>query len=289
MAFGARVGAIEELEPRRRNLSLSVDHVELRLYRRTRTSAETIRRLPHFVYHVRCEWDGMPRQRPLRRVASPLGRPMSTGSSRSPRSGRWGDLNVTEPSWPWWDALPPSYVVHRHWKEIVKLHETLVNDLAYDQVQGCRLVKVRDPVLPAKADLEVWMQACAATGDACALSRQDRELDDDLDFLHSIYVENRLAPYFADVNRFLREVPTEALARSAVVQRFAIGGARSAAIPQKGPVPKRFLGPLVPVALQVEELAAGARALRKSRSAPGLRGQASTPSSPSGPLPRLTA
>lgn len=274
---------------RRRELSINIIKVELRLYRRSRNCCEIYSAPPHFVYHVRLEWSGdsLPRC-----ALSPRASP------RSPRSAGQTDDAET-----WWDSLPRSYVVKRRWHEIVRFHEALINELAYDPLSNCNRVKARVPPLPGKGDLDSWTHSYAATGDACALSRRKKldppkcvapphghtdDTKEDLEGLHWIYVELRLAPYFAQVNAVLAELPTDVLATSVALRRFVLPGSRAAM--QKAPrnsngLPRRFLGPLDPVVAAPEDIATAARALRHSRpdllrsiSAPNLKKAEASPS-----------
>jgi len=97
---------------------------------------------------------------------------------------------------------------------------------------------------------------------------------EDLRDLHWIYVERRLRPYFAQVSLVLRELPTDALLGSKALRRFVVGGGvggrGQVAHPKAWPVPSRFLGPLVPMQPDKEEIAAAARAMRRASSAPGV-------------------
>lgn len=208
-----------------------------------------------------------------------------------------------EPADSWWDSLPRIYIVKRKWHEIVRFHEALVHDLAH-------LVKSKVPALPGKADLDSWTNSYAATGDACALSRRlklnpptavapqgGHHVEapmDDLEGLHWIYVELRLAPYFVQVNNILRELPTASLAGSVALRRFALPGSRAAM--QKAPctangVPRRFLGTLEPVSASTEDIDAAVQVLRRTDPA-ALRRACSAPSlgtgSPTGVTKRRT-
>jgi len=254
---------------RRRELSINIIRVELRLYRRSRSCCEIFSAPPHFIYHVRLDWSGdtLPRS-----ALSPRASP------QSPRcTGQWEDAQT------WWDSLPRSYVVKRQWHEIVRFHEALINELAYDSASGCNRVKARVPALPGKGDLDSWTNTYAATGDACALSRRKKldpptcvspphlhtdDTKEDLEGLHWIYVDLRLAPYFAQVNAVIAELPTDVLAASVALRRFVLPGSRGAM--QKAPcnsngMPRRFLGPLDPVVAAPEDIARAARVLRRSR------------------------
>lgn len=171
----------------------------------------------------------------------------------------------------------------RRWHEIVRFHEALINELAYDVASGCNRVKARVPPLPGKADLDSWTHSYAATGDACALSRRKKldpptcvapphlhtdDTKEDLEGLHWIYVELRLAPYFAQVNNVIAELPTDVLSASGALRRFVLPGSRGAmqkAVWNSNGMPRRFLGPLDPVVAAPEDIAAAARVLRRSR------------------------
>lgn len=333
-----------------RQLSLDVPRVELRLYRRTRTSADAIPQQPHFVYLVRCQWTGLPMpstaptiypgallyEHPLdhanmvpssprsprweyRVRASEVARkaePGTTGyrefvrhASRSKRScSQFGPAPSAERSvdLSWADQLPSSYVVRRRWNEVVRFHKALIGELAFDRERECRRVKSRIPELPSPGDLEAFLQAAAATGDACTLQRRqplatvnrppERSLED-LDDLHWIYVEKRLQPYFVEVNRILHELPNEVLLSNRTLRHFVTaGGVTGQSLTRTGkakPVPTRFLGPLVPMQPEEADIAEAARELNRNRSAPSLvkaGGASSTESGKnqgSSSLPRL--
>jgi len=189
----------------------------------------------------------------------------------------------------WWDTLPGTYSVRRRWQDIERFHEALISELAFDKERGCRRVKARIPSLPNKADLDAFWKGCAATGDAMAMNRRkalpgedtggrwDDRLQSmsDLDDQHWIYVEKRLMPYFAEVNRLLREVPTEVLLCSHALRHFVTAGGvtgwSQANARKAAPVVTRFLGPLVPLKPDEDELAAAAKQhIRRVNSAPSL-------------------
>jgi len=274
---------LEQLASQRRDLSLSCKRVDMCMYRHTRTSSDVVRRPPHFVYHLRCDWSGTPT-----RPVSPRS-PGSRSMLQSPRTT--ANIVPNDNLEPWWDLLPPSYVIRRRWPDIVRFHEALESDLAFDARLNCKRVKALVPKLPDKGNLDKWLHHYAATGDACALSRAMplsppsaiASLDfspkfaptEDLDGLHWIYVELRLAPYFAEVNRILHELPTEVLAGSAALRRFVLPGSAALRHSPLSPVgvANRFLGP-TPMADEKEDLAKAALMLRRSRSTssmPSLR------------------
>mmetsp|Transcript_7371 Transcript_7371/g.23229 ORF Transcript_7371/g.23229 Transcript_7371/m.23229 type:complete len:380 (+) Transcript_7371:85-1224(+) len=279
---------------RRRELSLCVPRVELRLYRRTHTSSDLIPRPPHFIYLLRCDWTGeqLPRDaqssmgRGSPRPASPRPLPSprmhygSEGSLPSPRGQQGPPSSEFAAPWPWWDPLPGTYVVRRRWHEIVRFHEALTTELAFDSKLGCRRVKARVPSLPERVDVNAWLHGYAATGDACCLGRtlssecwtEERERSlEELKDLHWLYVRNRLMPYFAEVNAVLRELPTGVLAASTSLRRLVTGGVSGRRQPSPMPVPPRFLGP---TSLQPsrEDIAAALQLMKRSGSAPNLLG-----------------
>lgn len=275
---------------RRRDLSISIIKVELRPYRHTRTSGDISRKPPHFLYHLRLEWSGDT----LPRCSSPSGSPSSSprrepSPSGSPRRRGATARDPFEESPSWWETLPRSYTVKRQWHELVRFHEALVNDLAFDSVHQCNRVKVKIPTLPVKADLDSWTNSYAATGDVCALSRRQplapptsvlakgilphhaempmNELED----LHWIYVELHLTPYFKQVNILLRELPTNLLEESVSFRRFALPGSRGAmqkAAFNPNGMPRRFLGRHEPVTASAEDIEAAVRQLRRTN--PGI-------------------
>lgn len=181
----------------------------------------------------------------------------------------------------WWGDLPGSYVLRRRWQDVERFHQALVSELAFDKERDCRRVKAKIPTLPNKADLDTFLQHCAATGDALALQRRTplpREDSmrsvEDLDDLQWIYVEKRLKPYFEEVNRVLREVPTEVLLNSHALRHFVTGrgiSGWSLSMTRKAtPVQTRFLGPLIPIRPDEDDLAAAARQHNRSKSTPSL-------------------
>jgi len=223
-------------EEGRRTLTLSIVRVEVRLYRRLRTSANTVQQPSHFEYIVRCGWTGSPvkkapRERGVRNKSS--ARPGSSSLQRAEVDSA-ADSDAGKGPGFWWDELPSSYAVQRRWAEIVRFHEALVSDLAYDSERGCRRVKTRVPELPSKGNLDAFHQAVAATGDARSLHRPRGETlrvekvrektHEELADLHVIYKDNRLSPYFEEVNKILSELPTDVLQESSAVRRFATGG-----------------------------------------------------------------
>lgn len=267
------------------------------MYRRTHTCSDLAPRPPHFVYIVRCSWTGNPvateTETTLGGSRSGRGRTLSpTRSPRSPSPGSprlsnhtggdppWRDDRKWEAPWPWWEQLPQSYVITRKWTDIVRFHEALKHDLAFDHEAGCRRTKARVPKLPDRGDVDTWLCRYATIGDACALGRKlplkgrsvirERGLDE-LEDLHWIYTENRLSPYFEEVNKVLLELPTQIVATSIALRRFAttggVGGRRS--LPSKS-LTSRFLGPLKPVRLEKEELVSAVRALHRAQSASAL-------------------
>lgn len=258
----------------RRELKLGIQRVELRLYRRTRTSSEIHIRRPHFVYTIKVHWEGdpLPRDTSTRpRSASPQASPRH--SPMSPRSPDGKSLGFEDP-WPWWDPLPTNYTIKRRWRDIVRFHESLKVELANDPVLDCRRVKAKDPVLPTPADVDAWLKSYAATNDACALGRTATEVlnrefapcFNELGDLHWTYCHNRLVPYFNDATKVLEEVPTEILASSRALRRFVTGGVSGRPPPSALPVPPRFLGKLLPVLPDGEEISRAARELQKSNS-----------------------
>jgi len=283
-------GDAAALLSRRRDLSISIIKVELRPYRHTRSSGDITRKPPHFLYDLRLEWSGDS----LPRCSSPCGSPPSSprrepSPSGSPRRPGTNGRGPFEESPSWWDTLPRSYTVKRQWHELVRFHEALVKDLAFDSVNGCNRVKVRIPTLPVKADLDSWTNSLAATGDVCALSRRKplapptsvlakgilphhaempmNELED----LHWIYVELHLTPYLRDVNTLLRELPTNLLEESVSFRRFALPGSRGAmqkAAYNSNGMPRRFLGRHEPVTASPEDIEAACRQLRRTN--PGM-------------------
>lgn len=272
---------------RRRELSITVPRVELRLYRRTRTSSDVVSRPPHFVYLLKCEWTGeqLPRHMATGssvRKASPARGSESprAASQRSPRSllESWKEF---EDPWPWWDSLPESYTIRRRWQDIVRFHEALVTELAFDSASNLRRVKARVPTLPETGDVNKWLNGYAAIGDACCLGREiaseclpedkGRCLEELRD-LHWMYVKNRLQPYFVEVNAVLQELPTEILGASTSLRRFVTGGVSGRQQASNTPVQSRFLGP-TPLIPTREETAAAFPLFRSASSPVSLLDQ----------------
>mmetsp|Transcript_77642 Transcript_77642/g.128671 ORF Transcript_77642/g.128671 Transcript_77642/m.128671 type:complete len:346 (-) Transcript_77642:35-1072(-) len=267
---------------RRREISVTILKCDVRLYRRTRTSADVSRCPPHFVYHMRIDVSGQPGERKdwkalrsPRRAQSPDPR---RPNSRSSAGSSNASLADAPNGGPWWDALPERYFVKRRWQDLTRFHEALTTNLAVDPGTGCNRVKGKIPMLPSKGDLDAWLHAYAATEDACALSRKlplappalsvslGRNIQAqmaDLDGLHWVYVEQRLAPYFQEVNKILRELPTEILASSAGLFNLIVPGSkglreRSVSMNNSSSAPvfrKRFMGkaPLVPCVEDINE------------------------------------
>lgn len=274
----------------RRELTLGIVRVELRLYRRTRTSSDLVVSQPHLLYTIRCSWSGdtLPRD-PNAGQWSP--RPISPRSPRKAACGRAGAHRTSggfEAPRAWWESLPQSYTVRRRWHEIAQFHESLQSDLAFDPVIGMNRVKGKVPVLPGPADLDAWIRGYAATGDVLALGRPraiPQELvrcHDELSDLHWTHINNRLAPYFADVNKVLLELPTSILASSRALRRFVTGGVGGRRLPSVLPLPSRFLGTQQPVCGTKEDLEAAARTLLRARSAGALTGTPAGKSEPKG-------
>lgn len=293
----------------RRKLTLSVSRVELRLYRRSRTSSDLLSKPPHFIYSLRCDWttasDGVElpsivRSKVNSRPSSKSGQallgrtggsaptlgyaafsPSTSATSFSANDNRSGFENPVA----WWDSVPDSYSVRRNWKDIVRFHDSLVSELAYDPVRRVRRIDSLLPALPATGDCDAWLRGYAATGDACALSRKPPNPPDkakaesleELSDLHWVYVRGRLAPYFEEVTKVLAELPMELIASSRALRRLVAGRGSGKRQFSEMPVPPRFLGPLVPMCLNEEELAAAAAKLR-SHSVPRPRLETTSPS-----------
>lgn len=181
-----------------RTFSLSPGRVEVRLYRRSRNSSSVTQQPCHFEYFLRCHWTGSPKC-----------------SQESDVSGNW------------WDELPASYDIRRRWPDIVRFHEELV-ELASSLTGACR---TRMPELPNKGNLNEFTNHLAATGDAGALGKGRLNMEDsshcELSILHSIYVENYLAPYFTQVSAILREISPQVLFASKAIRQFATAGPSS--------------------------------------------------------------
>lgn len=272
-----RTGEVPFQRLQRRDLTIGIETVEVKFYRRTRTSSDIVTAPPHFVYTIRCSWGG----ETLPHVPGTGPRPGSPRSPRNRRNPRQSlastrsealkiSLNFEAP-WEWWASLPQCYSIRRKWIDIVRFHESLKSELAFDPILGCNRVKARVPDLPDPGDLDAWLRSYAATGDACALVRKHSGLSkdkvqclDELGDLHWMYVQNRLKPYFIEVNKVLEELPTEVLASSRAVRRFVTGGIGlgKRGPPSALPVPPRFMGPLLPLLPNKEDLEAAVRIYR---------------------------
>lgn len=283
-------------EHRRRDIAIYVTRVDIRMYRRTRLASDVSRCPPHFVYHMRVEWSGPAGERNTWKKlrSSPRASRSQSPDSRRPCSrascGSSSSIANSPNAGPWWESLPERYAVRRRWQDIARFHEALVTNLAVDPETGCNRVKGKIPILPSKGDLDSWLQAYAATEDACALSRKlplappqlstevGRNIQAqmaDLDGLHWVYVKQRLAPYFVEVNKILRELPTAVLAGSGALFSLVVPGSaglrdrsfssgtsigRNAAI-----IRKRFLGTQIPMAPDAEDIAEAWRRQREAK------------------------
>eukprot|EP00929_Paragymnodinium_shiwhaense_P027618 TRINITY_DN16177_c0_g1_i1.p1 TRINITY_DN16177_c0_g1~~TRINITY_DN16177_c0_g1_i1.p1 ORF type:complete len:327 (-),score=39.48 TRINITY_DN16177_c0_g1_i1:98-1078(-) len=268
-----------------RTLALSLARVEVRMYRRSRTMSDVIRKPAEFEYIIRCRWTGQGKPRSPRRPAPTSPRSTVTSprlSPTSPRStavsffGRTGSMTPVEGKEEfWWETLPENYVVRRNWSQLTKLHEAIVNDLAFDAKDGGRRrVKAQVPGFPVKGDLHQFLLGVAATGDVAAMSRSGpASLTSmgsdtphfDLDVMHTIYAENRLGPYFQAISEVLRELPAEVLQGSCTLRRFCTFGVKTFTRANPATVKKRFCGPQ-PVVAKPEDIAAAARHLRQTGS-----------------------
>lgn len=201
-----------------RRLTLTVPRVDVRLYQRTRTSADRISKPAHFQYIVRCDWSGKRRE------------DIDFGSAEDLDAQEAGELC-------WWDTLPNTYVLRQEWADIRKLHNLIANELAFDQQGGYWRVKTRMPELPSPGDLDKFLVTLAASGDVMALNRRDglqpkdthsdveRRALQQLEEFHTIYVENRLGPYIAELNKILSEIPIDILAAAHGLRKFVTNGA----------------------------------------------------------------
>jgi len=225
------------------------------MYRRSRTSADILTNLPHFEYIVRCAWEEERASGYDAELAAP--RVVSLGDRDS-----------------WWDELPDSYVLRRQWKDIERFHDVVATKLAFDSAIGISRIKARVPALPSKGDLGKFELAVAATGDTLALNRKNRdELGTgkssdpwrELEVLHTVYVENRLGPYFEEMNKVLAEIPIHLLQDCDELRKFVTSGASCKHRPTTplGKVHEKFFGQ-IPFGFSPEELAKPAAALRKA-------------------------
>eukprot|EP00931_Biecheleriopsis_adriatica_P115197 TRINITY_DN91017_c0_g1_i1.p1 TRINITY_DN91017_c0_g1~~TRINITY_DN91017_c0_g1_i1.p1 ORF type:complete len:812 (-),score=159.58 TRINITY_DN91017_c0_g1_i1:22-2457(-) len=245
-------GAVPENGARR--LTLGVSRVEVQMYRRTCTSADRIKTPAHFVYALRCSWSGDRRS------------DFEFGSHEDLCSQQVGEFF-------WWDSLPSSYVVRRRWCDIQRFHNVVANELCFD-AQGYRRVKSRMPTLPETGELDKFLVSVAATGDVLALNRPEglRLRDDqkpeegqaleDLDLLHTIYVDNRLAPYFDELNKVLSELGPLILQGCVAMRKFVTSGV-SCRVRPSTPGKTRFFGP-GPMMLEPKEISVSAKVHRRA-------------------------
>mmetsp|Transcript_5623 Transcript_5623/g.10559 ORF Transcript_5623/g.10559 Transcript_5623/m.10559 type:complete len:819 (+) Transcript_5623:76-2532(+) len=254
-----------DLRPIRRDLSLAVPRVEVRFYRRSRTSADPIKKPAHFEYLLRCEWTGS--QRP----------DLEFGSAEDLAAQAAGESY-------WWDSLPSSYVLKRRWGDFQRFHNAVVEELTMNKATNFRRVKARIPKLPPPGELDTWIASVAATGDALALNRPKGLQPtsgsgkhagvalEDLDLLHTMYVENRLAPYLTAVSKVLAELPTSLLQESSALRKFVTSGVSCRVRPsERGAAPKaRFFGP-GPLYLETAECEVAAKMFRKTLSEPLIK------------------
>eukprot|EP00927_Polykrikos_kofoidii_P039292 TRINITY_DN33710_c0_g1_i1.p1 TRINITY_DN33710_c0_g1~~TRINITY_DN33710_c0_g1_i1.p1 ORF type:complete len:357 (-),score=61.29 TRINITY_DN33710_c0_g1_i1:102-1172(-) len=284
---GSIAGASDEdgLPPEERpsrEMTLSLARVDAKLYRRMRNCNNVSMDESRLEYLVRCDLSGPTRQRPEVDTIGLHATPTEQGCQN--------DVGH------WWDYLPSSFVVRRSWQNIVKFHDALSTQLAYDKAKGYRRVKALVPKLPEKGDTRAFLLGVAATGDARALQRkqswflphfqespwQDTEDSrEELDILHVQYVENRMAPYFQMVNRVLSEIPASVLQESLALRKFVAFGVVDLSRPDPEFVRKRFIGSRQPVRAPVEDIERVIRARRRNG------GDASSPSPPSSPAPIL--
>lgn len=229
--------------------------VELRLYRRSRTAADVLQQPCHFVYILRCDWSASLGPQGLAANAA-----RGVGKKCADRGHSTGI---------WWNDLPQTYIVRRRWADIVKFHEALEDELTLDSATGFRRTKTPPPELPAKGDLDAFLHGVAATGDACSLTRakggaktqEEMDASEELSDLKTIYVENRLMPYFNDVNKVLKEIPTKVLLESVAFRRFVTGRQKNKVQDEEKHL-KPFFGPR-PLLLDADETTAAARLVRK--------------------------
>lgn len=236
-----------------RRLTLTIPRVDVRLYQRTCTSADRISKPAHFVYIFRCDWSGNRRE------------DIEYGSAEDMNAQKNGEVC-------WWDSLPNTYVLRRQWADIRRFHNLVANELAFDKSKGYWRVKTQMPNLPEEGELDKCIVTLAASGDVMALNRRDglqakenqsaaeKRALEELDGFHTIYVENRLAPYIAELNKILAELPPELLLESHGLRKFVTNGAAC----RIKPPDQIFFGPaphFVPA-----ELAARVKMTRKSRS-----------------------
>jgi len=249
---------MNEVELPSRTLSLTLKQVDLIPYRRVRVSSGITGSPPHLEYVLRCDWTGEQQPRSGALEFSPTSTPRR---------------NLCPIGTPWWDLLPSSYIIRRRWSDIAGLHRSVQTELAFDNKLGCRRVKAPVPQMPSKGQSDDFLLGIAVTGDCLALHRPcswtspnmageaTSNAREDLQDMHTFYLEKRLAPYFASINKVLQELPADALYGADTLRKFVSYGAQTLARKDPMVVPFHNFGPN-PLRATPQDIAAVAQALK---------------------------
>mmetsp|Transcript_24080 Transcript_24080/g.71670 ORF Transcript_24080/g.71670 Transcript_24080/m.71670 type:complete len:813 (+) Transcript_24080:63-2501(+) len=207
----------------KRPLVLTSAGLDLRFYRRSRTSASTHAEPAHVEFIVKCNWEG-------------------THKEKSASSA-------------WWEALPQTYSLKRRWGDIVAFHQAVCIELTWDKESQFTRIKTPIPKLPQKPDLDKLITGVASRGDSRIVHRDNGGKIDDLDMLHLVYVRGQLKPYFAEVTKILAELPVDLLLTSKAFEKFVKSGTECKVKDPTamGPAKEKFFGPR-PALLSEEEL-----------------------------------
>mmetsp|Transcript_59569 Transcript_59569/g.141745 ORF Transcript_59569/g.141745 Transcript_59569/m.141745 type:complete len:408 (-) Transcript_59569:42-1265(-) len=288
-----------------RILKMSLKRVDIRLYRRSRTSSDVKASPAHFEFVVQCDWSGptspraektmsMSRRNTLTTVEGDRS-PVSARATGGPSKSMTANLSAA----PWWEPLPNSYIIRRKWNDIAKFHSAIATELAFDPETGCRRIKTQVPKLPEPGQLHEFLLGVAATGDCAALCRISKLKEEgvevkltkggkgaweELDIMHTIYADNRLGPYFAEVSKILKEVPPSAVESSAAVKNFVTWGICNNEHSDPSKVRRRFLGPSPPVLPDAQDIQRVARLMRQKLQQKGVTDEdgQTRPASPAG-------
>jgi len=209
----------------RRPLELTSSGIDVRFYRRSRTSSSTNPQPAHVEFLVQCHWQGAHKDK-------------SDGA-------------------PWWDPLPQSYSLRRRWGDVATFHQAVCVELTYDKEREFTRIKTPIPRLPQKPDLDKFITGVAARGDSRIVHRSGDEKIDELDLLHQTYLNGQLKPYFVEVSKILAELPVDLLLGSKAFEKFVTSGTSCKVkdLTAMGPAKEKFFGPR-PLKLDTDDLLA---------------------------------
>jgi len=121
----------------------------------------------------------------------------------------------------WWDALPGTYVLRKVWGDIVAFHTALSRELCRGGKLDTLGLKSKLPPMPEEDEIDKWVHAVVATGDACALARRGTpSKHEELEDLQTVYIHHLLAPLCEGFAKFLNEVPLDLLESLPGLRRF---------------------------------------------------------------------